>query len=180
MNAKNIMLDLETYDTAPTAIVLSIGAVRFDAHNCYERIYVSCGTAEHRNDQLNHFRTQSADTVAWWEQQTPEARKVLYDTEAVTPREALDRFRTFCGEGAIIWGNGADFDNVILRSMYASYSGDDKSAPWRYYNNRCFRTLKSLSPVKVDRIGTYHNALDDAVHQALHAQAILQALRVQL
>ncbi len=69
-----------------------------------------------------------------------------------------------------IWGNGADFDNVILTS---AYKRNDLELPWRYTNNRCYRTLKSLYPeIKLERSGTHHNALDDAISQANHLMSI--------
>lgn len=175
----NVMCDLETYDTAPSAIILSIGAVRFDTNNCYQRIYLVCCAPNHLLDQTAHGRTTSKSTLEWWEKQSSEARAVLTDPNAISPEEALARFRAFLGFNAKLWGNGSDFDNVLLGSMYHSYG---QHIPWKYSSNRCFRTLRNLVPnipVPV-REGTYHNALDDAVYQALWAQLALQRLGVTL
>jgi hypothetical protein len=49
--------------------------------------------------------------------------------------------------------------------------------PWKYWRNRCYRTLKNLHPeVPIERTGIYHRALDDARSQAVHA---MQLLRLQ-
>lgn len=172
------MLDLETMDTSPSAVVLSIGAVRFDERACYERIYLVCASPAHIEDQRAHGRTTSQSTMDWWEKQSPEARALFSDEENVSPAEALAQFADFCGPAPRIWGNGATFDNMILRSMYESYK---RKTPWHYTADRCFRTLKSLTKVPAPaRVGVHHNALDDAIFQAIWAQVILQNLGIEL
>lgn len=75
------------------------------------------------------------------------------------------------GPDVKVWGNGADFDNVILGSAYRRLG---KSIPWAFYNSRCYRTVKSLQPgCRIERAGTHHNALDDAKSQALHLMRLL-------
>lgn len=71
-----------------------------------------------------------------------------------------------------VWGNGADFDPVLLSSAYRAIG---RPPPHKFYNVHCFRTLKNLFPVeKPARDGTHHNALDDAIHQVKHLHKILQ------
>jgi exodeoxyribonuclease VIII len=109
---------------------------------------------------------------------------VFGDPNAVGIRMALEGFTTFCkaNNADEMWGNGADFDNVILG---ASYGAIGQRPPWKYSNNRCFRTLKNLIPVDAANElwekhakGTHHNALDDAVRQAHIAVDIFKMLRV--
>lgn len=175
----NIMIDLETYDVAPTAVILSIGAVRFDENNCYESIYLVSTRPEDALDQQAHGRTVSKATLDWWGKQSEEACKVLTDPNSISPSEMLARFRAFCGDKAKVWGNGSDFDNVLLASMYHAYGSN---TPWKYSANRCFRTLRNLVPAGCEpaRSGIHHNALDDAVFQALWAQNALKHLGVKL
>jgi hypothetical protein len=86
--------------------------------------------------------------------------KVLLDFQKWYPHEAD------------LWGNGAVFDNVILSNAYAACAIDK---PWKFWNDKCYRTLKGLYPqIELERTGTHHNALDDAVSQANHAVKILQ------
>jgi len=66
-----------------------------------------------------------------------------------------------------VWGNGSNFDNVILEHTYRLLN---IKLAWKNQNDRCFRTLKKIYPeMKIERCGTYHNALDDAITQAKHA-----------
>ena len=71
----------------------------------------------------------------------------------------------------LVWGNGASFDNVILSQMYRRHQ---IAQPWKWWNDRCYRTtLAGHPPVNLDFVGTKHNALDDAMHQARTLIAIL-------
>ena len=65
-----------------------------------------------------------------------------------------------------MWGNGATFDNVILAN---AYRGAGLPVPWKFWNDKCYRTIKGFFPqIKLQRIGTHHNAQDDAESQAWH------------
>lgn len=179
---QHIMLDLETLDTRPSAVIVSIGAVAFDPHTreLGDKFYV-----EMTGDlfaQQARGRTISADTVSWWMQQSADAR-MLFDPNIANRRstvDALDSFADFIaangGRDAEIWGNGADFDNILLGSMYESF---DLRKPWSYSRNRCYRTMKNIGvgPRKAARMGTHHNALDDALTQAVHLQEIFACLK---
>lgn len=177
------MLDLETLGTQHNAVVLAIGAVAFDPVNTrreLHRFYVTI----HPKSCVQFGLTMDADTVVWWMQ--PE-RAVARDrmmasiaAEGVDLPTALEGFSMWCKQQEIaeVWGNGATFDNVILRSAYKS-TGQD--CPWEYYNDRCYRTEKNNAPnIKLVRLGDHHNAVDDAMSQAIHLQNILKALRITL
>jgi exodeoxyribonuclease VIII len=74
-----------------------------------------------------------------------------------------------------VWGNGATFDNVILANAYDACR---IRRPWKYYADMCFRTVRNQYPhVQVKRQGTHHNALDDALTQAHHLQAIYKEMQ---
>jgi hypothetical protein len=137
----------------------------------------------YRPSCMDAFLTVSADTLAWWQRQSPEAQDVLersLNEHASLPLAvALERLNYYLGrfggpENVRVWGNGADFDNALLAVAYDAA----KVAPgWRFWNNRCYRTLKNQAPaVKLVREGTYHDAYDDAVCQAKHLQQILANL----
>lgn len=171
---QNVMIDLETLGRRAGCAILSIGAVAFDLkQGLGQELYVvvnrqSCNTAELHED---------LSTLDWWNKQSDEAKKVL--TEAtqggVVLVEALSQLTEYLKQFDLkkvkVWGNGSDFDNAILTACYAAVGQD---IPWEFWNNRCYRTLKSLKPsVKMQRQGTYHNALDDAKSQALHALQLM-------
>lgn len=180
----DVMLDLETLGKQPGCTVLSVGAVAFDpVMGLGERFHAVISRA----DAAAYGLTEDPETLAWWQGQSREARETLEQaTEAGLPlRAALTMFDEFlvtaCNTdpGTVrIWGNGAGFDQPILRGAYAALG---RPAPWSWWNDRCFRTLKGLAPeLRMARQGTLHNALDDAVTQAEHAIAVLRRLRVNV
>lgn len=163
----DIMVDLETLDTRQTATILSIGACRIDWEKgeITDPFYVVVD--EHSCKAIG--LTESPSTRAFWDKQPDEARKVFTDPN-VSIEVALGQFgnylRRFGIRSVELWGNGSDFDNTILTNAYDKLN---LRAPWMFYNNRCFRTLrKTIGQIFVEpeREGTHHNALDDAIHQA--------------
>lgn len=168
----DIMMDLETLDVTPSALVVSIGAVRFGPDGLGETFY----RVLEMDGQPAHGRTISPDTVKWWLRQDVLA-KAVFDHPTHLVVAALGDFAGFVipDSGSRMWGNGASFDNVILASLYASYGF---RAPWHFTDDRCFRTLKNLVPLEpgegVQFRGTPHNALDDAIYQAEMAIAYMK------
>ena len=70
-----------------------------------------------------------------------------------------------------VWSNGAGFDNVVLSSAFRRIGMEQ---PWPFRNDRCYRTMKAQHPeVKMQRVGTHHNAVDDAESQARHLMAMM-------
>lgn len=177
----HVMIDLETLDVRPSAVILSIGAVAFNRDGLGEEFYQTV----YAEGQDAIGRTEAASTVAWWQQQSEEARRVFTDPGRVKLAVALERFSVWCGRlynvdaaPIILWGNGSDFDNTILASAYGSCG---YLTPWKFHNNRCYRTLKNLNiPLTTEqgiaRAGTHHNALDDAKYQAHYCLEYLKML----
>jgi len=162
-----IMLDLETLGQQPGSVIVAIGAVKFgngEIHDTfYERVDAeSCVALGLRMD---------VSTVLWWMKQNDEARKEITQP-GIHLTQALLQFSLWMGDiDAEVWGNGANFDNVLLSDAY------DRALlkrPWKYYNDRCYRTVKNLRPeIPMMRGGTHHNALDDARSQAMHLMAMI-------
>lgn len=195
MANKRIMLDLETYSTASNACILSIGACFFNENTIGEKFYQAL---RYHNQATSFERRIDLNTVKWWAEQSEEARQVLNDPLAVEFQHGLAAFRMWVlknagpqvlsdsarpGDDAVpkieMWGNGADFDCVILGNAFEA-AGIRK--PWSYSNNRCFRTLKNVVKLRPgfgipERLGVHHNALDDAVYQAQCAAVYLRELR---
>lgn len=171
---QHLMIDLETLDTKSTAVILSIGAAVFDNSGLGTRFYEEIEI----DDQLRHGRTVSGQTIAWWMAQSVEARKVFEGHRKPRLASILAKFSGLFPKETptFVWGNGATFDNAILRH---AYEGIGVKAPWGYREDRCFRTLKAMfpdvGPPEAPKVE--HNALDDAVAQALHAQLLLCKLK---
>lgn len=179
----DIMIDLETLGTRPSCVVLSLGAIVFNAEtNLLGDMFYS---VFHTYSQVELGLHENPETIAWWEKQSDAARRVL--EQAATAKDyplakVLGNFTTYLDEvgnlsSRKLWGNGSDFDNAILAHLY-HVAG--LRQPWYFWNNRCYRTLKGVAgalAVKPPlRTGTYHHALDDAKTQAQHAMVMMRAL----
>lgn len=181
----HISIDLETLDTKPSAVVLSVGLAAFnpDTGAVFDTHYTQFSNLE---SQVERGRTISPSTVRWWMGRSEDARRTITDTDGASSMvQGLFEVREFFQKHAAtlegVWGNGSDFDNAILGSLFETYN--DKQ-PWAYHLNRCLRTLKNFQLpdnfVEPARVGTHHHALDDAVYQAQHIMAISKALALPL
>ncbi len=159
--ARDVMIDLETIDNIATSAIASIGACVFDKDGTYDQFYIVVDT----KSCLDIGMTYSEATLAFWAKQDPRAR-VIFDeaTPKVSIQMALTMFSEWFKKATAkeIWGNGADFDNAIMAYAYRMCG---MKQPWSYGDSRCFRTIKNGAYME-NRVGTYHNALDDAITQA--------------
>ena len=192
----SVMLDFETLGLGENAVLLSLGAVVFDpkTNKLGGQFY---GNIDPR---LQQGRDIDPSTVLWWLKQDDAARAKLTDAikyadqiesgevDAMEPEQVEAVFenaahpihhvaRAFVNwiesinDEVEVWTNGA-VDHAWLESMM-KYSG--LKNPIKFWNQRDYRTLKALYPdVTAEFTGTKHNALDDAIHQAKHAMAILR------
>ena len=171
----HVMIDLETLDTLPHAVILSIGAVKFNEKNIDDSAFYRVVTIQ---SNLDEHRTISPSTLRWWLDQDAKAKAVFDHKEQVSLEDALNELRDWGGspldwEHMKVWGNGSDFDCAMLAHAYGL-----AGTPWKFYNTRCFRTIKSMEAAKnVPKPAnpTAHNALSDAIAQAKHLQAIWAA-----
>lgn len=171
---QDVMLDLETLGTKPGSAVIAIGAVFFNREKAH------IGPTYHQAidiaSVLQYGFGVDGDTLKWWLGQGDDARQALLDdTEKLVPT-LMDfaHFVTDDIDGGVeeevkVWGNSAAFDNVLLRTMY---EGLNLRAPWQWWNDRCYRTLKKERDPKMElapkRTGTHHHARDDALFQTYH------------
>lgn len=173
-----VMIDIETLGNKPGAAIVSIGAVMFDPDagmldaDYYCRILPASCTAA--------GLTIDADTVTWWLSQDAAAREVFAPGDDLLPLpHALAKLAEFIetanGIDTMVWARGSSFDFPLLAAAYRAVG---MPVPWRYYNERDSRTVVKLTPdLVIERAGTYHNALDDARHQALHLMRALDQLK---
>ena len=163
--AKHIMIDFETLSTNPNAAVLSLGAVAFTKDGLTDQeFYVNIDSVNCINLGLH----VSQATVDWWAKQSQEAKDALEEDK----KDLLTALTLFSAwvrhvSGSHLWGNGADFDNPILKSCYEAVN---VNTPFEPFNGRCYRTIKNIPgmPKMAGRSGTHHNALHDARSQAIH------------
>uniref|UniRef100_UPI001CCEE433 3'-5' exonuclease n=1 Tax=Escherichia coli TaxID=562 RepID=UPI001CCEE433 len=178
----HLMIDLETMGTNTNAPIVVIGAVFFDPQTgeIGPVFYIVISLT----DAMNTGAVPDGGTIKWWLKQSSEARAAIL-TGQVKLKDSLSRFREFINEYSDekfvqVWGNGATFDNAILRT---SYERLDIPCPWRYCNDRDVRTIVELGKTidfdartVIPFEGVRHNALDDARHQAKYVTATIQKL----
>ncbi|EOY1127909.1 3'-5' exoribonuclease [Escherichia coli] len=175
----HLMIDLETMGKNPDAPIISIGAIFFDPQTG------DMGPEFSKTIDLDTAGgVIDRDTIKWWLKQSREAQSALL-TDEIPLDDALLQLREFIDENSgeffvQVWGNGANFDNVILRR---SYERQGIPCPWRYCNDRDVRTIVELGKTidfdartVIPFEGVRHNALDDARHQAKYVTATIQKL----
>ncbi|EFK8693717.1 exonuclease [Escherichia coli] len=175
----HLSVDLETMGKNPDAPIISIGAIFFDPQT---------GDMGPEFSKTIDIDTAGGvidrDTIKWWLKQSREAQSAIL-TDEIPLDDALLQLREFIDENSggffvQVWGNGASFDNVILRR---SYVRQEIPCPWRYHNDRDVRTIVELGKAidfdartAIPFEGERHNALDDARYQAKYVSAIWQKL----
>lgn len=144
--AYDVMLDLETFGTGPTASIIQIGAVEFDPmrRGVFRRRFAADIMLQ---SCLVQGCTIDLETIKWWRDQ---GLARLKQRNAVNLGAALQSFLKWwknaeCGttgpgvEPVNVWGNGSVFDVSIME--YSFYVCGLK-APWGYRNVQDLRTLK--------------------------------------
>lgn len=148
-NTHDIMIDIETRSTEPNASILSIGALRFDRFGPIKPLeemdcfYVKI-TLKSCDDIGMHV---DPNTVAWWAKQDTEVQNEAFGgDDRIDITEALVKLREWIGHGTILpWGNGDDFDCVILDQAYKKVG---IATPWKFWNTRDVRTVLDLASIK--------------------------------
>lgn len=165
--SNEIMVDLETMGTSPCAPVISIGAVSFTdtAINATFKRNVALRST------LDAGAVPDAGAIEFWLKQ-PKNVIDLWLEDSKPLIDALADFSRWFKEchGDGLWGNGATFDNVILRNAYKSVN---MVPPWHYRQDMCYRTVKALFvppefKPKLEDAGSrvHHDSLSDAIYQA--------------
>lgn len=174
----DLMIDLETLGTLPTAPILSIGAVLFNSADPH------CSTLAkfHRHvdlqSELRSGAVPDASTILWWMGQSAEAREAIIEGQgnvASSGRQpladvldGLNRFvRAYLGapHNLLVWSNPSGFDLPMIRTRGVATHSPEPA--WNHWNERCLRTLAKDYPNAVRPSPELaHDALSDAVAQA--------------
>lgn len=160
---RDVMIDIETLGTAPGSVILSIGAVAFDAESGImgEEFYIAIDP----EDAVSKGLTTDISTMIWWMKQSPEAIADAFSgtcpltSALIALGEYVKR-----NEPEQVWAKPPSFDIVLLE---AAYRAACVTIPWHYRTPRDLWTLISVTGAVQPDIGTAHNALDDAKSQAL-------------
>jgi len=183
MPDRHLMIDIETLDTANTAAILSIAAVAFDPRGASVRDEDCFRITINRHSNEFYGRTVSASTLAWWAQQSDEAKAATFDGPSVDLMVAMldftqwvNRLRPTCTR---VWAKDPDFDVAILRNACEMLN---LMWPFKFWEGRSCRTAMELAysegdfpPIIMD--GPAHDALADAKKQVIEIQHAYHVLR---
>ncbi|QNK34499.1 3'-5' exoribonuclease [Serratia sp. JUb9] len=173
----HVMLDIETLDVKPSAVILVVAAVFFDPKTGQLGEEFEAAVSPQKEQD---GRTISLDTVAWWARQSDEARKLAFGGSDSLKRVLtnLSRFIHMHSSDTVkVWGNGKEFDCAILEHAFQQLT---MPCPWKFWHTQDVRTLVTLAelrgfnPKKARPFeGTPHRALDDAKHQARYVADVV-------
>lgn len=182
-NSKEIMIDIECMGKGSKAPITSLGAVVFNPKtgelgNEFE-VVVNLNSSA-------YYGEIDASTVTWWLQQSDEARAIYAkDTPKLTLKDALTQLNEWLsaqGEpnDLYLWGNGKEFDNVIVRNAFEACRIRPNFSHWNDSDVRTIvkmgRDILGIDPKStLEREGVHHSALADAKFQARYVSEIWQA-----
>jgi hypothetical protein len=154
------MIDIETFDTANSAVIFQIGALIFDGPKVTAEFCIDLAV----QTQIDSGRTISASTLAFW--LNPEisgvAHKALSAKHPAYKNNALHQLCNFLNQCKLdaVWAKGS-FDFNLLENFCEQCEFE---VPWKFYQPRDLRTMmKECGVPKHANIS--HNALDDCLHQ---------------
>jgi DNA polymerase III epsilon subunit-like protein len=173
----NVMIDLETYSTKGNAVILTIGAIKFDNSDNINRL-------ENMDKFYRRITTSSClnlgmcidpETDKWWCQQSYETRyEALINPDRIGIKEALSELIQWFGDAKYIWSQGIDFDIVILKNAFEKCN---LNIPWKFWNVRDSRTIISLCGKSVQKNNS-HNALNDCYNQIIALKQSLKCIKI--
>ncbi|WP_261666930.1 3'-5' exonuclease [Erwinia mallotivora] len=180
----HLMIDLETMSNKPDAAIVAIGAVLFEPKT--GELGAEFSVAVKLDSDMAIGGGVEGKTILWWMQKSTEARNAITSEDALPVKKALNALISFVSENVdstrrlMVWGNGASFDNVILRGAFARCN---MQPCWEWFNDLDVRTMVHLGRQlgfdpkrEMPFDGERHNALADAIHQAKYVSAIWQKL----
>ena len=165
MKYTDLMIDLETLDTRPTAHILTVGVTGFNK----DTGEVDGGM--HIPMVLDQGRSISAHTVKWWTEQSEAARKRAFEPDKFSglanAGEMVHALASYINDNCVkkvrVWANGPAFDLAILRNLCEQHGFQ---APWHYRQERDFRTYMEDFKGEMPPNTLAHDALADAIWQA--------------
>lgn len=171
--ATNMMIDLETLDTRPSAVVFQVGVLIFEdivPENFRSNLILS-EKLYHLDilDQIMAGRTVDTETVRWWNTQKRNAWE-RSDHDITDTSIMFMEIANECKRHDVrrVWANSPSFDCVMMRSLRESLK-----ISWEFPSFRQdmdLRTLKQMFKMNgrespMPKKETTHNALQDCRDQ---------------
>ena len=163
------MIDLETLDTSPNSVILSVGAVKFNPYS-NEPPSSKILWRPDIDEQVNTGRTISEDTLSWWSKQDKHIQDTTFTSDGRIPLslffKQLNKYLVGVDD---IWAHGPQFDMVIIEDLYAQHNHHRGWAFWQVNDSRTIFKMMPKDPRK-DIQENLHSADDDAFWQAVSVQ----------
>jgi len=173
--AKHLMVDLETMAVSPNAVILTLGAVHFNPYGngVGEKIYFRINI----DDQDKLGRHVEEDTLDWWAKQDPAIMEEAFSPDDRLPLiDAVEKFHKFAWGCDCFWSHGSIFDLAMIENLYRQLG---KPVPWQYWQIRDTRTLFDLGFDPDMPKNSKHDALQDAIRQAIGVQNMYAKLKIR-
>lgn len=170
----DVMIDIETTATTQQAGIIAIAALEFDPERATfgESFCVAIDRESWKNMDFDVSRT----TLNWWDK-NQKALEQINELPQFYLSDALSGLNIFISKKRRkhIWANSPRFDLAILEHAYKQLG---QSHPWKYWDERCVRTVNAILPgiaKKVIRTNAHH-PLDDCKYQAKCVSAVLKQM----
>jgi hypothetical protein len=176
----NCSFDLETLHTRADGVILSIAGAARLPDGSLATFYSHCGLKSQNN------RAFSQSTLDWWGKQPELWAETRAACETAPPLDQVLRdlsqwYASLGGNDDRLypWGNGANFDIAFLEH---AFDEQGVKCPWAFWTGRDLRTLEHLAKdlgvyQAVERVGTHHNALDDAITELRRIESHMEGIR---
>ena len=165
----HVMIDIETLSTTPDAVVMSVGAVKFDPKATSPPTNKTLWRPD-IDEQTERDRHVSESTLEWWSKQPAHIQEDAFsDDHRVEVLSFMKELNRYCVGAEKIWCQGPQFDLLILENLYSQWG---HHYGWQFWQVMDCRTLFQLMPTDPRK----------AIQQDLHsadADAYFQALGVQ-
>ncbi len=147
-----MMFDLETLDTEPSAVVLSVGAVIWETGQMPDDGPLQWQVRKmdgqfmrtlNIQSQVERGRTMSERTLLWWMQQDADAQAEAFASVRTPIHQVMQQFDDFAQFGKDLgvnayWASPSTFDFPIWESL-SKMAGIEE--PWHYRQVRDVRTV---------------------------------------
>lgn len=186
----HISIDIESAATSTKAAVVQIGIAMMKKGEILDHMGRNIKVDITDYDRYPEFDV-NIGTMLWWAQQDSEARLEAFGVYNPTLMESVNEDRLSLPaaiqhlclhiksvSGKIkVWAKPPSFDLVILQHAIRVTGYD---YPWHYRDERCLRTLLSMTPKDASIHGmpfegAKHDAYADALHQLKQIRACLDA-----
>lgn len=178
----DLMIDIETVSTRPTAIFTNLAAIKFDPFGDDRPNLIGSEikmNTFYRRVDPGSFTWPTAhidpNTIEWWSKQDPAAQEEMSSLDdRHDVRDVLKDFYKWAGKPRRVWANGAAFDTVIIESAAREL---ERAVPWEYYQVRDSRTIMKMVDVARTKLN-YHHALYDCYCQIVDLQQAFKVLNL--